>query len=114
MHTGMAHRLSALKGGEGVVAPRLWDRLWAADSGGWSSAIADRVVLAPRVIRIFATPPYPSEAAKRSGVWLPLSALSGLTSSRLSSIFTTASAYSHLKEPTRVVLGRCCRVHQGG
>jgi len=40
MHTGMAHRLSALKGGEGVIAPRFCDRLWAVDSGGWSSAIA--------------------------------------------------------------------------
>jgi len=40
MRTGMAHRLSAIEGGEGVVAPHSYDRLWTADSGGWSSAIA--------------------------------------------------------------------------
>ena len=48
-HAGMAHGLSAFEGGEGP-----YDRLEAADSGGWSSAI---------------TPLCPFSRAQKSGVW---------------------------------------------
>jgi len=106
----MAHRLSALKGGEGVIAPHLCDKLWAADSGGWSSAIA---------------PSCPYLAVRSSGIGAscdsyfhkPLIPLrSSQTERRLVAFVLVVFAplpRAHLKEPTRVVLGHCCRVHEG-
>jgi len=38
-HMGIAHKASAFRDSEGAMAPRSYDRLGAADSGGCSSAI---------------------------------------------------------------------------
>ena len=62
-----------------AIAPRPHGKLGAADSGGWSSAI---------------TPACPFSTAQDSGVWPYISGLSGLTSSRASSIFTIPSCPS--------------------